>query len=1164
MVFDNDGALQHARLTYAGVSHNPSGYDCADGQLDCAMELINEDNAIRPLQPPTTLLTLPAGWDVIYIHKTPLFTHYLIRIATTDDSGKTSYDLYWYDSSQLASSKKLSSASDLFNDEDSSEVDSVDHFILHTDSSDILTFDSSSSDTTTEDEDTTTDDDDTTDDDSTDDTTSTVSDGDDLGTDNNASLNLAGIDASRITSVGNIVILASDTALHYLLWKPDDSEYAYLGNRVPDIGLRFGLRSFLCVDDFATDGTRVSLTTNNKGTVTTTGWTFIRTVSLTATTYSSMAYRSELSSLYLLDEDGNSADVLLDDTEYRVYSSTGARFRLWGYVNGSSTLTAVVTKSVSKGRYVRWKNRKGEVTGLCVQLIAGSSGTTGSLSFYIGVSASVDGYAIEHNSTNFDYVLGYMNKFVEEEGDKKNRFVHPFFVRYATRLYDGSHINISPPILMTPNSKYAPIVYYNASTSTATDEAGSVMTAGFASELLYQQLGTLGEDWRDLIQGVDIYVSAPIYTYKQGEAYKSDTADNFATCYLDDLSSEPDMTYGQVYLDYSGNAYNEAFEPNSLIDVLADGMGVEDNPDDTTENATTRLKVEIIAPKTNEEIFDDFKAVSTYYHIASVNFNDLTEETDTFTKVKMESEELLTGLEARETLDDSVINYDSLAGARLHAYNNRLHVFAADAVYPAAFNPALLHGYVTNSGEEDYATDSDDENSFSFYDAYFFGARIFIHTTDGERIVTTSFTKAFVRDTKNLVWFFYPVQHAYKVRLFLGVEGKSSYYYVDYELDPHDYLTGAYALIEDLDSSIVQSLETYMTLTSLDDDDEDDILSSLSEEEDTTPAQSQIFVSEVNNPFSFYAANVVEVGANQVFALASATQALSQGQFGETPLYAFTDQGVWMLGTSDTGVYATRQPVTRDVLSDPLGVIPLDQSVAFTTDRGLMLLSGSTTQCITEALNTQQEYPFLPSDSLPSFSDVLALSDFDTTAFDLAPLLTFVNGARGVYDYTHQHLYLYNPSYTYAYVYSLKSGLWGMAQSTLYATLNAYPEGMAMGYDSNGYPTLYDYSTSVDGATYQLLITRPFKLGEPDTLKTMRTVMQRGHFGNGDVRTLLYGSRDLTNWLLIAHRAHHDLRRVSGTPFKYFRLVLLTNLAPDESISGASLDFLYRYTNITR
>ena len=175
----------------------------------------------------------------------------------------------------------------------------------------------------------------------------------------------------------------------------------------------------------------------------------------------------------------------------------------------------------------------------------------------------------------------------------------------------------------------------------------------------------------------------------------------------------------------------------------------------------------------------------------------------------------------------------------------------------------------------------------------------------------------------------------------------------------------------------------------------------------------------------------------------------------------------------------------------------------------------------------------------------------------------FLPGCRMLYDYQGQRIIAYNPGYSYAYIYSLESNKWGMMQSSIKDGIRSYPECLAV----DGSNNIIDLSSAADSDTSPvnaLLITRPLKLDAPDVLKTIDTIIQRGQFRKGSVQTILYGSRDLFNWHLVSSSVDHYLRGFRGTPYKYFRIVLLCSLQKDESIFGCTIGYTPRLTNEIR
>lgn len=115
---------------------------------------------------------------------------------------------------------------------------------------------------------------------------------------------------------------------------------------------------------------------------------------------------------------------------------------------------------------------------------------------------------------------------------------------------------------------------------------------------------------------------------------------------------------------------------------------------------------------------------------------------------------------------------------------------------------------------------------------------------------------------------------------------------------------------------------------------------------------------------------------------------------------------------------------------------------------------------------------------------------------------------------------------------------------------------------------LVDYSSidpqSNGNPTRGMFITRPLKLDMPDVLKTVDTIIQRGNFKYGHVKSAVYGSRDLVNWVLIFTSTDHFLRGFRGSPYKYFRIVSIFELDSTESIFGATVQFTPRFQNRLR
>jgi hypothetical protein len=251
------------------------------------------------------------------------------------------------------------------------------------------------------------------------------------------------------------------------------------------------------------------------------------------------------------------------------------------------------------------------------------------------------------------------------------------------------------------------------------------------------------------------------------------------------------------------------------------------------------------------------------------------------------------------------------------------------------------------------------------------------------------------------------------------------------------------------------------------------------------------------------------------------------------------------------------QPVTRDVCKSAESITQLDQAVLFATDRGIMMLEGANTACITDKI--ESELPFDLSD-LKGGDELAKMSSIDGKAFNLIPFQDFIEGCSMVYDYTHQRIILYNKECSYAYVFSLESKAWGMMASNIADKINSYPDAIVVTKDGK----LLNLSKESEDKMKGFMVSRALKLDGADVLKTINTIVQRGDFNRGDVSTILWGSRDLKNWQLIWTSKDHYLRGFRGSPYKYYRIGALTNLGKDESLIGVSINYEPKQTNKIR
>lgn len=775
-------------------------------------------------------------------------------------------------------------------------------------------------------------------------------------------------------------------------------------------------------------------------------------------------------------------------------------------------------------------------------------------------------------------VYAGLNAFLAESADN-GRFTEPFFIRYALRMFDGSHTMHSAPVLMIPNSAAPRLPYIVASDSDGSFSANTRIYHK-ACSLFFRILSDSISQWSDIITHIDFYVTPPIYTFDQNGTVDPCHADHSASggfshfgVYSSGNSASGSGGSGTTDPGDSGSGDSGSGDSGSE----SGGSGGPDTPKDPFNyhrkpvnpvadasysfpdgNMERKLSqgstmVWNISSRKASVIEDDIlsPSASLFYLVSSVELAKVAPMT-AFSYLPIE-ERSLANLPVRPRLEDDYQSHHSIIPSTAYPFNSRLNI-AGVSISPFPGFP--LHSMAQCC----IPAEGSIQVSLTFH------VRL---RRSGMSLWTTlpsgsdTFPKAWL-DSFFPRFLFYPDSSAVEMVIELIADGAPSGYWT-LPLSSHPTLEGAYWF-----RGLGKSMPEF-TAGQWDEEVTDNAL---------LPVPSKIYTSEVNNPFLFPLSGINTVGSGEVIAMRSAAKALSQGQFGQFPLYAFTTDGIWALRVNSDGSYSGIQPVSREVCLSPKGITQLDDSVLFTSTRGIMLLAGSQVQCISDSVASD-----IPLDPvyIPSFTRLLDLlflpvPDDAQSATDcgpnavrasspeqddpfpsLLPFSEFLPNCRMAYDYAGSRIIAFNPSLSYVYVYSLKSRKWGMMQAILADTVNSYPDALVC--DFNG--VLYNLSAS-GSPMKSLLLTRPLKLDAPDTLKTVDTVIQRGFFRDGNVASVLYASRDLRRWELVASSVSHFIANRRGTPYKYFRLALLCSLSPGESVSGCSVSFSPRLTGRLR
>lgn len=760
-----------------------------------------------------------------------------------------------------------------------------------------------------------------------------------------------------------------------------------------------------------------------------------------------------------------------------------------------------------------------------------------------------------------DCVIGEANKFTGGWCAEHGYFSQPFLVRAAYRLFDGTTTMDTPPVLMIPASQMNPMPCIMM----IRKEGVYIDTIGIGCELkayIPDSMKSLIEPWKDIIKGIDIFVSAPIYTYDQGGQCKNFVAPKWKLIaphgkplikyaenafsisgkdsaneslfelkrfYNEDLSSyDGVMTVGgkenlEIFIDNrkSGRKCTTGNSQHTFISYY----NVKENYG--TVNCFNPSSYVMLPYRKADDMLEEIKGYSNFYLAKSFNLDELPSGSSVIDM----SNGRLTGIVSSERLVSEYDSHHSIMPRGCVAYNNRLNIFDITKRYFEGFKAGIMLP-VCNKSQSGY-------NMKSF---------VFIKNANGDSVVMVQDDYLYNLDMPAL-YVYYPDPNAYKIVLFMG-----NYYYQEFTLREHKGLNGAVCCtsLAKVPSSSQWKYEGAASKYN-------DLIDKVAYGTPSVDEHNVVMTSEVDNMFNYKAKNVEQVGQGTIIAMVPQTIALSSGQFGQFPMACFTSNGVWALEVNDEGGWRSKQPISRDVLANASALLQLDQEVMFATRRGLMVMRGSSVENVSEVFEGTAD-TFLVSYRQylnNAMGTYCGFKPIQTPNVSFGSFITDGNVSMH-YDYAHQRVIISSSAYPYSFVFSKKDRLWTNAPICLDGHVNSYPECYA---NARHGSSVFLVDLSSDGNPSDLgipsrgfIVTRPLKLDGSAMMKTLTSISIKGavHWTHADL--ILYVSNDMSTWKVARTSRGGRMLNIFATS-RFFRVGIVTRLEKNECIEGLSIAY---------
>ncbi|MBF0651058.1 hypothetical protein IR083_19765 [Dysgonomonas sp. GY75] len=689
-----------------------------------------------------------------------------------------------------------------------------------------------------------------------------------------------------------------------------------------------------------------------------------------------------------------------------------------------------------------------------------------------------------------------MNKVNEAYG------LHLFdacFIRYAFRLYDGTVTKHSPPVLIMPSR---PVTGDPAISRTGATKD--------SVKWIQYEINNDGNRWY-----VASWSRVHVYGYKihmhYGFAFDGwqDWQDIIKSV---DIFMSPPLGLSNIENIRGDMPYD--------LDIL------------TGCNLVKEIKPETLKNVSNTSTFYFMKSIELGKE-AGILDPEVFPSTDSDI-TKMEN------LIYQEVMTDDQFSNHKYGAEVSYTYNNRLHIANIKTTFFKGFNPDYFLWYNTSGAADG------NYNGYKYADA---GGPLWNNLLFEVEINTGITNERLYRYVAGVPYFpvykmfmsafiSYPDTRAKRITIYRQTGGQW-YRVFTRPLEPHHFLNLAYFINDGLkpvtedsnpSSAVLPDTNTVVTLSEPD----------------------KIKVSALDNPLLFPNINTYQAGNGTILAMAANAIRISEGQFGQYPLYIFTTRGIYSLDVGQGEVvYSNKSaPASYEIPASPV-VCSTPFGVVFTSERGVCIIRGQEVELLTTQL--QEDRRDLNIGLLPQMEGVIHISGLKTLAGYLRGLDNLV------YDPYENELLICNQEYGFNYVLNFYSGLFYQSTEKIdLAVGNTFPELYVV--EGNRLKNYESGNLNEDGTPQRAdvsFIMRPLQYGVPYIKWLEKIQMFCTLYDAGPLVYIAHSSMDGINFKAVsgmapAQRGNYstlETRRIAGNKFRDFLFSFGASLAPGSMIN---------------
>jgi hypothetical protein len=274
---------------------------------------------------------------------------------------------------------------------------------------------------------------------------------------------------------------------------------------------------------------------------------------------------------------------------------------------------------------------------------------------------------------------------------------------------------------------------------------------------------------------------------------------------------------------------------------------------------------------------------------------------------------------------------------------------------------------------------------------------------------------------------------------------------------------------------------------------------------------NRVQVSEINNPLVMPYKNSYQVGNSNILGFAVNGVPVSEGQFGQYPVYTFTGEGIYMMDIGVDPFISSIRQINGEICNSPKTVKNIGVGVLFTTDKGLMIINSLQVNSLSVDFEQEQHNDYAVRHN-PLYQKAIALAELGKPDrfVSTVPFMDYIINSNIGFDYPNREIWVNNPAYPYSYVYSIDYQVWSKRDETFTTIVDNYPRYYAQ--QGRNCKNLSAREGTQNMNIF--LLSNPVKI-RFDEFKQFRRMVARGEFPVECMGVYLFGSVDGFSWAYV-------------------------------------------------